>query len=74
MIMNPVNSRDLKAVGYDVNHQLLKVEFKKGGVYQYQNVPQVIYQQLMSAPSKGTFFTATIRNNPLLYPFQKVSL
>jgi KTSC domain len=38
------------------------VEFKNETIYQYYNVPQFMHEQLMQAPSIGTFFNANIRN------------
>lgn len=56
-----VQSSNLVSVGYDPETETLEIEFK-GGVYQYFNVPQFIFEQLMSAPSHGVFFNANIRN------------
>lgn len=58
----PVNSSNLVSVGYDTVSETLEVEFKKSGVYQYYNVPEFIYEQLMQAPSLGTFFNNNIKN------------
>lgn len=57
----PVASSNLISVGYDAASETLEVEFK-GGVYQYYNVPQFMHEQLMQAPSIGTFFNANIKN------------
>ncbi|MGJ4952483.1 KTSC domain-containing protein [Bradyrhizobium sp. HKCCYLS20291] len=56
-----VTSTNLVSVGYDPASETLEVEFK-AGVYQYYNVPQFMYDQLMQAPSIGTFFNANIKN------------
>ena len=58
-----VKSDDLKSVGYDLNHQILEVEFKNNSVYQYSRVPYAEYQNLMSTSSKGTYFSQHIKNN-----------
>lgn len=47
---------------YDEGKRVLIVEFKHGGVYSYSDVPQVIFEQMISAPSKGSFFLENIRD------------
>jgi len=41
---------------------ILELEFQNGGVYQYFEVPEVAYAELMSASSKGRYFNQNIRN------------
>jgi hypothetical protein len=43
-------------VGYDGLAKVLEVEFQSGKIYQYLEVPEHIYQDLMTASSKGEFF------------------
>ncbi|HEY9674071.1 MAG TPA: KTSC domain-containing protein [Waterburya sp.] len=50
--------------------QVLKIEFQRGGVYQYKDVSAVVYADLMNAPSHGKYFNDNIKD---AYPFQKVS-
>lgn len=59
--MEPVESSNLEAVGYDEENSLLFIRFQKGGVYVYFKVPRNIYEALMAAPSKGRFFHQAIR-------------
>jgi hypothetical protein len=40
----------------------LEIEFKSGRIYQYFDVPETVYQELMTAPSHGKFFNAYIRS------------
>ncbi|MFH0984366.1 MAG: KTSC domain-containing protein [Candidatus Omnitrophota bacterium] len=68
--VKPVRSRDLALIGYDNMTSILEVVFRAGGVYRYQGVPERIYQELMSAPSHGTFFQRHVKAQ---YPFVKVS-
>lgn len=65
---NPVGSSNVVSIGYDPDSQTLEVEFRSG-IYQYYNVGQHIYEELMSAPSKGQFINSQIKN---VYPFSKV--
>ena len=59
----PVTSSDLAEVGYDHATMTLEISFHKGGVYQYFDVPDSAYRELLAAESKGKFFNANIKNN-----------
>jgi uncharacterized protein len=59
----PVDSSNIADVGYDDTTMTLEVGFRNGTVYQYFDVPQTVYQEFMSADSKGTFLNANIKNN-----------
>jgi len=69
MERSAVNSSNLASVGYDVSNQTLEIEFNHGGIYQYYNVTENVYTDLMNADSIGSFFSHNIRN---IYPTQKV--
>ena len=64
-----VESSNLASIGYDVNSEILEVEFKHGGVYQYSDVPEKVYEELMNADSHGVYFSANIRNE---YEYKKL--
>ena len=64
-----VASSNLASVGYDAATQTLEVEFLSGSKYQYYNVSENMYSQLMEVGSKGRFFHQYIRNS---YPYTKV--
>ena len=61
MNMIPVSSSNLSAVGYE-NHTLY-ISFHSGGLYSYANVPENVYNALMSAPSHGSYFASHIKNS-----------
>jgi hypothetical protein len=65
----PVSSSNVAAVGYDPNTQTLQVEFNSGSIYQYFDVPQTIYEALISAESVGKFLNAQIKG---YYRYAKV--
>lgn len=67
----PVQSSNLSSVGYDAETLTLEIEFHHGTVYQYFGVPPEIYEGLINAGSKGTFFNQTIKKGG--YPCSKVS-
>jgi hypothetical protein len=73
MERNPVISSDLKSVGYDLEHKILEVEFKKdGSIYRYSNVPLRLYENLMRAESHGSYFSENIRKFPERYPYTQI--
>lgn len=65
-----VISSDLASVGYDTINNILEIEFKKGGIYQYYGVPNNIYDGLMNANSLGSYFNKNIKNGG--FSFKKV--
>jgi hypothetical protein len=56
-----VDSKSLRTVGYDAERRLLQVQFQNRSIYQYFEVPDAVYQELMQAPSKGAYFNRSIR-------------
>lgn len=70
MKMHDVDSSNLKAVGYDQKNDLLRVEFRNGGVYEYLDVPATAYADMMTAESVGKAFSSSIKNS---YKFRKVT-
>lgn len=69
MNRKPVASSNIVAIGYNEPSQTLEVEFMNGTVYQYYNVTQALYEQLMQSSSKGQFLANQIKN---LYPYSRV--
>lgn len=69
MKRKPVESSMISSVGYDPVAGLLEVEFNSGGVYQYGEVSEQTYRELMSAESKGRYIRDHIID---LYPYVRV--
>ena len=69
MQKNLVASSNLASVGYSRETETLEIEFLDGSVYQYYNVPENMYDELMGAGSKGQFLHAYIKN---AYPYSRV--
>lgn len=67
MERTPVASSNLASVGYDAASSTLEIEFHKSGVYQYFAVPQDVYDSLMAAGSKGTYFDQSIKKAGYAY-------
>lgn len=69
-----VNSSQISEIGYDKATNVLEIEFKAdGSVYQYQNVDEKLYTELMEAESVGSFFSKNIKKNPAKYPFTNMA-
>jgi hypothetical protein len=64
-----VTSSNIDSIGYDSNLAILEIEFLDGGIYQYFNVNEGVYNNLMSAGSHGKYFNQFIEGN---YRFQKI--
>ena len=62
MEMIQVLSSAMDAVGYDKERQRLFIKFKQGDIYTFCRVPESIYQGLMSANSKGSFYDNFIKD------------
>ena len=61
--MVPVESSNLKAVGYNEDTKTLYITFKQGATYMYEGVPMTKAMGLMNASSHGTYFAANIRDD-----------
>jgi hypothetical protein len=62
MVNNMVLSREIEWIGYEHKRNMLQVEFIVGSIYQYENVPETVYQEFLTAPSHGRFFESNIKN------------
>ncbi len=62
MNRQPVTSSDIKSIGYSESEQVLEVEFRSGGIYQYANFSESDHAALMSASSKGKHFHRRIKD------------
>lgn len=62
-------SSALASAGYQKDQKILELEFSNSNIYRYYNIPSYIYQNLLSAPSHGTYFNLDIRD---YYDYKKV--
>jgi lysyl-tRNA synthetase class 2 len=60
MIRETLTSAVLRSAGWQAGK--LEVEFNTGQVWQYQDVPEGVFKELMNAASAGQYFQANIRN------------
>lgn len=70
MVRKNVNSSNLASVGYDETSSTLEVEFNHGGIYQYSNVSESVYNGLMNASSHGSYFDSNVKKAG--YSYSKV--
>lgn len=62
MILHPIQSSNLRKVGYDDDQRVLYVQFNQGDVYAYYAVPRHLYNELLAAqPHPWTTWGRTIR-------------
>jgi hypothetical protein len=54
-------SSNIARFAYDEANNVLVVDFLKGGTYNYYDVPQVIFDQMKAAPSKGQFLAQNVK-------------
>lgn len=64
-----VQSSNISSIGYDVNTATLEIEFLNGSIYQYYDVPEYVYEELMSASSHGGYLASAIKGT---YRYGKV--
>jgi len=55
MQMIHVESSYIEAVGYDIDESRLEIEFKNGSAYEYYDVPNYVYDELLEAGSQGQY-------------------
>ena len=54
-------SSTIAAFSYVAESKILMVEFKNGGRYNYYDVPEVLFERMRNAPSKGRFHAQSIK-------------
>ena len=55
-----VESSLLAYIGYDSSQQVLEIEFKKGKIHHYYDVPPEVFLKLQLSRSKGRFYLSKI--------------
>jgi hypothetical protein len=60
--MPALASSNLASADYDAETQTLTITFKSGGAYEYDGVPQAVYDQLLQASSAGQYFMSVIKD------------
>jgi len=68
IVLVPVESSMVHAVGYDPRTSRLEVVFTSGRTYCYEDVPPEVFQGLLEAESKGRYMRAYIID---VYPYRR---
>lgn len=67
--MIPVSSSNIASIGYDEEGQQVYVQFQNGSMYVYKGVPSHEFQNLIEAPSHGSYLNRNFKN---VYPYERV--
>lgn len=57
-----VDSDVISNIAYDEPKKRLRIDFRRGGTYFYNNVPLNIFKRFLKAKSKGYFFNRVIKD------------
>ena len=57
----PVSSTNVASVGYSRHLHALEIEFTRGAIYRFLDVPSNVYRDLIASDSKGHFIAENIR-------------
>ncbi len=69
MTWHVVNSSNVGSVGYNAGRKILGVTFLNGSAYEYSDVPEAVFEALLSASSVGKTLHAMVKGH---YSYQKV--
>lgn len=70
LVKHVVDSTNLEWISYDEDEEKLYVQFRSGGLYEYDNVPQKVFDGLLKAGSKGRYHAVKIKWQ---YPYKKLN-
>jgi hypothetical protein len=65
----PVQSSLLSSIRYSID-ATLDLEFRNGAIYRYFAVPHTVFEGLIAAESKGTYFNRSVRSR---FPYQRLA-
>tara|TARA_R110000868_G_scaffold137858_1_gene351520 strand:- start:1600 stop:1812 length:213 start_codon:yes stop_codon:yes gene_type:complete len=70
MEMHRVTSSQLESIGWE--NDTLRVAFLSGSTYEYANVRNSLFQEMLNARKPSAVFNAKIKSHPSDYPFTKL--
>jgi len=62
-------SSNIAGFDYDKDRQVLTVEFKNGGRYNYYDVPETVFEGMKAASSRGQFLAQSVKG---IYRYARV--
>lgn len=69
IIMIPVDSSNIQAIGYSFQERVLQVDFLSGSRYRYIAVEPEVFERFIHAPSIGRFLNREIKK---VYDYRQV--
>jgi hypothetical protein len=57
-----VDSSSIASLGYAPSAAIMEVEFIRGALYRYFDVPLSTFRDFLAASSKGAYFNAAVRD------------
>lgn len=67
--MIPVSSSNIESIGYDEQNEQVYVRFLNGSLYVYKGVPSHEFENLLNAPSLGSYLHRNYKN---VYPYERI--
>lgn len=67
--MKVVSSSNIESIGYDNQNQEVYVRFLNGSLYVYKGVSEHEFQNLIDAPSHGSYLHRNFKN---VYPYERI--
>jgi KTSC domain-containing protein len=64
-----VTANGIAQVGYEDGSEILEIEFSSGKVFQFFNVPQKMFNQLMSTSHKEIYYEREILER---FPYKRI--
>lgn len=61
-VWQDLTSSNLRRCSYDIETEVLQIQFVSGKTYSYQGVPASVYNGLLEASSAGKFFNENIKD------------
>lgn len=68
-----LDSSVINNVVYDSKSHKMLVNFKSGSSWEYNEVPEDVFEAIIHINSSGAAFNALVRNNKASYPRNKVN-
>jgi len=63
--MNWIDRPDSSVISrfcYDSERRVLVIEFKHGGIYDYYDVPESVFEEMSNASSAGRYYNANVKD------------
>lgn len=57
-----IDTRLIKSMGYDKEKKIMEVEFTSDMIYQYNNFPEELYEEIVNHKSIDKFFKLNVVN------------